>query len=233
MLSLFCALALAPTKLPEPVFRLSMDGACWTRSGLTPRLRPGTTVIRVPEGTGFSFDGILSGIMLGDVPELRLTKSLTIACWVRLESYVERGPGAQIVFRGDDRSGLDPYSLSVHADGKVYFGVQNAIDQGANVSAPIPLHFWTHVMGSLDDRTGTMKLWVDGTPADGTFTKIRPLKWLDKHFAPGVSIGNIQNDQGPHNQPLNGRVADLRIYDRVVTPADIHLNLEGWDRPIR
>ncbi len=35
-------------------------------------------------------------------------------------------------------------------------------------------------------------------------TRIRPFARLDDRAAPGVSIGNVQFDKGPHNQPLNG-----------------------------
>ncbi len=222
-----------PARAPVPVFALGLDGALRLRKGrLTPLFRPGTGTVSAAGYTGFRFDGRLCGIQLGDPPVLRLTRSLSIACMVRLESYVQQGPGAQIVFRGDDRSGLDPYSLTVLSDGRVYFSVENGRDEGDHVSAPIPLHRWTHVLGSLDDRTGGMTLWIDGVKVDAHSTKVRPFGDLDLKFAPGVSIGNIQNDRGPFNQPLDGLVANVGIYDQVVTPAGIRLNLEGWDRPV-
>ena len=219
---------------PEPVFALGLDGSFRVRSGdLVPSLRPGTGAIRAAGYTGFQFDGVLSGIELGDPPALRLTRSISLAGMVRLEAYPrESNLGAQIVFRGDERGGLDPYSLSVLPDGKVYFSVENARNVGDNVSAPIPLHRWTHVLGSLDDRTGMMTLWIDGARATGHVTKVRPFGALDPKAQPGVSIGNIQTQFGDYNQPLDGLLADVRIYDRALTPTDIHLSLKGWDRPI-
>lgn len=219
---------------PEPVFMIGLDGKLRLQRGeLAPIFRPGTSAASTSGYTGFRFDGILSGIGLGDPPALRLTKSLSIAAMVRLESYPrESNLGAQIVFRGDERGGFDPYSLSVLPDGKVYFSVENARNVGDNVSAPIPLRHWTHVLGSLDDRTGTMTLWIDGAKATAHVTKVRPFGPLDPKAQPGVSIGNIQTQFGDYNQPLDGLIANLGIYDRAVTPTDLHLNLDGWDRPI-
>jgi len=215
--------------MPVPVFEIAMDGAVrLQRDRLDARYCPGTAATYVPGGSGFRFDGRRSAILLGDPKSLRLTKSLTIATWVRLEDHVAQGPGAQIFFRGDDRDGIDPYHLSVLPDRRVYFVVENRTGGIEWVAAPIPLGRWTHILASLDDKTGEMLLWLNGKKVDSRNTTVRPYKDLDKASSPGVGIGNVQNDRGPHNQPLRGDIARLEVYDRAVTPTELRLNFSPW-----
>lgn len=222
-----------PTPAPKPVFSLGLDGAMRLRGGgLAPVFRMGTGATSADGYTGFSFDGRTSGIGLGDPPALRLSRSLSIACWVRLESYAQ-GAESQIAFRGDDRGGLDPYSLRVLADGRVAFTVENQKAQADHVAAPISLHRWTHVLGSLDDRTGQMALWIDGVKAAAHPTAVRPFARLDPKASPGVSIGNVQVGSGVYNQPLEGQIAALGIYDRAVTPTEIRYSSIALGSPTK
>jgi hypothetical protein len=217
------------TMPPTPVFSVDLHARVWGGAGIA--VRPGTTTMDTQTGRVFVMSSGRSGIMVADTPSLEITKSIGISCWVKLDSYPSFA--SQLVFRGDDRTGLDPYTLVVH-DGRVFFGVQNEKDEGANVSAPIGLGVWTHVVGSLDDsRYGAMRLWVDGELKDATRTTIRPFAKLDPNAAPGLGIGNVQNDRGPHNQPLQGSLADVRIYDCPITPKMVDYNPEGWKYPLR
>jgi len=215
--------------MPVPVFEIALDGAVrLQKDRLEARYCPGTAAAYVPGGSGFRFDGRRSAILLGDPKPLRLSKSLSIATWVRLDTHVADGPGAQIFFRGDDRDGLDPYHLSVLPDRRVYFVVEDRTGGIEWVAAPIPLGRWIHILGSLDDKTGEMLLWLNGKKVDSRRATVRPFAKLDKASSPGVGIGNVQNDRGPHNQPLRGDIARLEVYDRAVTPTDLRLNFSPW-----
>jgi hypothetical protein len=57
-------------------------------------------------GRALLFNGIDSRVGVCDAPKFRLTKSLSIECWVLVHTYRYHG---MILFRGDDRPGLDPY----------------------------------------------------------------------------------------------------------------------------
>ncbi len=215
--------------MPVPVFEIALDGAVrLQKDRLEARYCPGTAAAYVPGGSGFRFDGRRSAILLGDPKPLRLSKSLSIATWVRLDTHVADGPGAQICFRGDDRDGLDPYHLSVLPDRRVYFVVEDRTGGIEWVAAPIPLGRWIHILGSLDDKTGEMLLWLNGKKVDSRRATVRPYKDLDKASSPGVGIGNVQNDRGRHNQPLRGDIARLEVYDRAVTPTELRLNFVPW-----
>lgn len=207
----------------EPMLWMRPDGAV-TVQGQTIRAQfsPGTRRMNTPRGWGYDFSGPKSGILLPDLPELALSHSMTVAAWIRPRAYVTDGPGAQILFRGDDRSGLDPYDLVIHPDGTIWFAIQNDREQWAAVGAELPLGQWTHVCASYDESGGptkrVLRMWIDGKLVAMSTTSRAPLSNLDKRWTPGLGIGNVQNDRGPHNQPFNGTLFDLRLYDVVLEP---------------
>ncbi|MBV6458748.1 MAG: hypothetical protein HONBIEJF_01886 [Fimbriimonadaceae bacterium] len=162
------------------------------------------------------------GIYLGDHPALAMTGSITVSTNIFLRSYVNEGPGAQILFRGDDRNGHDPYTLVVHGD-VIEFGIQNEHDRGRCVFAEVELNKWYHVLANFDSRTGYLEMWLNGEFVGGGKTQFRPFAQLEVGEAPGVSIGNVQNNLGRHNQPLNGIISDLRLYRQVMRPRDLQL----------
>lgn len=213
---------------PKPVFTVDLRGRVQGAESLA--VRPGTSTLDTVTGRIFVMTGGRGGLMVEDAPQLELTKSVGLSCWVKLDSYP--GFASQLIFRGDDRSGLDPYTLVVQSDGQIYFGVQNEKDQGVHVNAPIKLNEWVHVTASLDDNRGAMRLYLDGELVDAKQTTIRPFAHLDAGWAPGLGIGNVQNDRGPHNQPLQGSLADVRIYDQPITPKLVGYQPNGWKYPL-
>jgi hypothetical protein len=214
------SMPLAP--LPEPLLILGTDGSI---SAPGARLLPGTRVVSCPFGTAFDFDGDHAGIELPDEPRLRLSGSFSISVRLNLRSYVtsqNSAPGAQVLFRGDDRSGSDPYHLTVLEGGTISLSVEDGRGAGADVRAPIQLLRWTQVLATFDAARGELKLYLDGRLLSFTTTAIRPFSDLDLAARPGIGIGNVQRaSSGQHNQPVNGQICDLRLYDCVLTPAEL------------
>lgn len=205
---------------PAPIFEIDAKGRFWVAGrSMTPVLRPGTSRVAVPTGGGFQFDGHTGGISLGDLPALRLTKSMSVSAWVKLDAIPSPGTNGQIVFRGDDRNGLDPYHVTVMADGRVYFGIEDGTGRGDFVSAPIQAQRWTHVLSTLNDKSGELAIWVDGVRGERKKTDVRPFADLDPNNAPGVSIGNVQNMSGPHRQPFFGQLSRIAIYRQALSPS--------------
>lgn len=186
------------------------------------KFTPGATKRSIAKGIAFDFSGSHGGILLGDPESLQLAGSMTVSTWVNLRSYAPNGAQGEILFRGDDRDGLDPYSLVVEADGTVNFVICNERNEGAAVKAEIPLNAWTHVLASFNSDTGEISMWLNGEKVAYARTSKRPFCGLLKQYVPGVGIGNVQNNHGPHNQPLDGMIADLRLYEAVLTPEDVN-----------
>src|SRR5262249_6784961 len=64
-------------------------------------------------GKAFNFNGLNGWAALGNPSSLAFTGSFTIEGWIKLNSLPPSGNIGIIMFRGDDRPGLDPYVLSV------------------------------------------------------------------------------------------------------------------------
>jgi hypothetical protein len=173
-----------------------------------------------PPGTrSLEFDGITGQrVVVPDGPLVTLTQSLTLEAFVRARPLVPGTGGVgTIVFRADNRPGLDPYLLGLSGGGNVLqFTIQNASNQTAMLTATIPYDEWLHVAGTLDDTTGAMKLYVNGAEVASTTTAIRPLGTLDPAWSPGLSIGNDYT--GQYGLVFNGKIDEVRISDDALSP---------------
>lgn len=220
------------SQVSAPVLWMQPDGNITMRGQeIKPQFSSGTRRVRTSGPVAFDFDGKRAGILFGDLKPLALTNTITVCTWIYARSYVNDGPGAQLFFRGDDRIGVDPYWLVINHDGAVRFNVQQDDGRTMSVAAEMPLNRWTHIMASFEAETGRMKMYANGEFVAMATTSVRPFLSLDKGWTPGVSAGNVQNNRGPHNQPFNGQLADLRVYDAVLTPEDIDFGPGNWFDP--
>lgn len=175
--------------------------------------------------SAFEFPGNLEAVaFVPDNGSLALTQNISISCWVYPREYAhEQATSAQsqILFRGDDRNGLDPFDLLLLKSGHWQFKIWSENDVCA-IQAPAALFEWTHLLAVLDAQLGIMRLYVNGELLAQSFTPIRPFKTLDAGCSPGISIGNVQFPSGKrHMQPFNGFIRDVRLYDSVLKPADL------------
>src|ERR1043166_163290 len=93
-----------------------------------------------------------SRVTIPDSPDFKLTNSMTIEAWINPKAACN-----YVFFRGDDRAGLDPYSVDCRTAGKVGFTIDDLNGHGARVEAPIQYNQWQHVAATLDGETGEMK----------------------------------------------------------------------------
>ena len=179
----------------------------------------GTTYAPGMVGAAFDFDGVNDRVQLPDSESLKLTESLSIEGWIKADSLpAQQG---EILFRGDDRGGLDPYSLSLQSNGSLRFEVAS-LSGAASVWAPLTLGQFTHVAGTLDDATGVMRLYLDGELISQITTAVRPFGDLDPASNPGIGIGNHGGDPDtPHNFPFDGLIDELSVYNRALTTEEV------------
>jgi hypothetical protein len=219
---------------PEPSLWLHPNGKVSIEGrSFNPRFAPGARVYRTQHGATYDFDGKRGGLHFGDLQQLKITESMTVAVWINPRSYVNDGPGAQILFRGDDRNGVDPYTLVVLSNGTINFGVQDEQHRGMSVNAELPLNRWSQVVANWDSQSGFLKIWLNGELVGMAKTSWRPFASLENSAAPGLSVGNVQNDKGPHNQPFNGMLADLRLYRGAWEPEQIGFEGKVVDPPVQ
>ena len=202
---------------PDPVLWLDPKGRILlSGKDATATFQDRVKRLRTPFGITYDFSGGRSAIRFQDLPDLHLTGSMTVAVWIYPRSYAIDGFGSQILFRGDDRPGLDPYYLRLEPDGRIHFCIQNEQNVPAQVSAVVPLRQWTRVTANFDARLGRMEMWIDGERRDAASTSVKPMIDLDPNAAPGVAVGNI--NEGGYNQPYDGLLADLRLYSTSLGP---------------
>jgi hypothetical protein len=79
-------------------------------------------------------------VFVPDAPILQLTHSLTIEASIKTEPLPGGGGGAgEILFRGDNRPGPDPYCLEIQPGNVLYFQIDNATGQNAALSYALPI----------------------------------------------------------------------------------------------
>jgi Concanavalin A-like lectin/glucanases superfamily len=153
-------------------------------------------------------------VRIPDSPDFILTHSLSIEGWVR-----PRGDGGIIFFRGDNRPGFDPYSLSMQDSNTITFAITGEDGSSATVGTTLNSDQWQHVAATLDAGNGSMKIYVNGVLAAQTTTAIRPLANLISGDDPGIGIGNTHEDS--NDFAFYGDVDQISLYSRALSPVEI------------
>ncbi len=162
----------------------------------------------------FEFDGVDDRVFVADDPLFQLTRSLTLEALVRVDEF---GVNREVVFRGDNRGGLDPYQLAITAGGQLAFTIDNAANVRTRLLSPdvLPLGELVHVAGTLDDVTGDMKLYINGSLVSETNTVQRPFGPLDPNQSPGIGIGSLNSSE---QMLFKGLIDEVRISDTALGP---------------
>jgi alpha-tubulin suppressor-like RCC1 family protein len=163
---------------------------------------------------GFLFNGTNGVVYIPDSASLAISPSISISAWVRVDAL----PAglAQILFRGDNRVGYDPYWLGVTAAGLIEFQIGDTSGDSFVIAAPVPMYTPFFVVATLDDPTGEMRMSINEQTVAAATTTIRPLTTLESNQSPGAAIGNTQ-DPGWANLPFTGLIDEIKLYDIAIT----------------
>lgn len=160
------------------------------------------------------FNGTSSRIFIPDYPQLHLTNSLTLEAFIEALSYPDSTINeSQIIFRGDDDIARDPYFIELRST-NLFFGISPGSPL-VSLQAPITLHQWHHVAGTLDGSSGNMRLYLDGNLVAATNTTLRPYNTLVA-LNPGLGIGNVQSAN--FAEYFKGFIDEARISDTALLP---------------
>ena len=139
--------------------------------------------------------------------------------WIKVNGLPTNYNFGTIMFRGDDRGGLDPYQLVIKPNGDLQFQI-NSTTRVTAIQAPIPMGQFVHVAATLDDASGLMTLYENGAIAAQITTTVRPFGPLDPTQQPGVGIGN-SNAPSSYDVPFNGLIDELSVYNRALTAGEV------------
>ncbi len=176
-------------------------------------------VVATPYGKALRLEaGKGQGLRVGRAPDLVCADGLTVMAWVR----PERADGhlAVLANKGDRVAGTPArgYRLSVfwrRVLAEVGFGDD---EEGARVCSPewsIEPQRWAHLAMTFD--TTTLVVYVNAAEA-------ARLRLPEPHrLAPGPSAGGMTIGKYYWNDayPFAGLLADVRVYDRALSPEEI------------
>ena len=180
---------------------------------------PKYCLVELPESNlALRFDGGDDRVFIPDDDLFHLTESFTIEAYIQIDRYARETVGmSHIVFRGDNRLGLDPWYLAITASGQLKFLVADAQNRASVILSPkpLPLGQLLHVAATLDHRTGCQALFVNGERVATIESKICVFGPLGGRW-PGVGIGNRQTHS---RQAFRGLIDEVRITAEALNPA--------------
>jgi len=170
-------------------------------------------------GRAFHFTTNRGRVHIEDSPDFAFNGSFTIAGWVYVDEFPEPGGGGLICIRGDNRPGLDTWTISTAPEDHIAFGIGGEDSDGTGVSAPAKRGQWIYVAGTYDETLGQVALYLDGQLAAETNNAVKPIWQLDSGTEPGVGLGNTAGTF--HVFPFRGRLDELALYARALSEAEI------------
>ena len=162
-----------------------------------------------------------NGFTLPGIGHFTRSDPFTIGLWLQTPSHASR----QVVLH-HSRAWMDAgsrgYELLLE-DGKVSVGLHHMWPGNSikvRTQRTVPTNHWAHVAFTYDgsSRADGLKVYLDGQPTGVEI--IRDALWKDFTYdggEPDLAIGNRFRDSGFKD----GRVDDLRIFNRAVTPLEI------------
>ncbi len=189
-------------------------------------------------------------LIVRSTPDFDLKDTLTVAAWVKYSSLAPRW-GSQIAWYGDQRLGLDPWTLKIDPEGTLVFRSDRSItgealftvyeneiliapkggeltNQHVSVESPKQLapNTWYFVAATIEKvspRVRIFRLYVNGEPVGETRTAETVHYDTDKMW---VTLGAV--DTGGW-QNFDGLLDDARIYQRPLSAAEIRaLYQQPW-----
>lgn len=168
-------------------------------------------------GTGLEFDQEF--VQVADSP-LFESNSLTVEAIVNIDALPSAGNLAQIVFRGDDQAGLDPFYLGFLGE-QLRWYIEGPSPGASALHASFTglVDELVHVAGTIDDATGAMKLFINGAEVASTTTTRRPTLSISPLSGCGISIGALEDCSfSSPQQYLDGIIGEIRISNTALAP---------------
>lgn len=193
----------------------SGSGTTWTDSvgsGYSGTLTNGPT-FSSNNGGWFTFDGADDYADFGAVANLK-TASCSFEVWINAKSNTGYGDAAVVFDITDGTNWRNGAGLAVYG-GNMIMGVGNGTTT-YSASFAMPTGKWTHVVGTYDSGTGTIKLYLDGSLKTTTTGASQAYNVTNKLF---IGWG------GPgYTSYMSMRFATGKIYNRALTDTEVLLN---------
>ena len=166
-------------------------------------------------------DGVNDFVELGNPALLQLTGSMTVSAWVNSAAF-PRDDAAIVSKRASSEIG---YQLDTTVDrGPRTIGFKLTNSAGGNMfrygATTLQANTWYHVTGVYNAATSELHVYLNGQLDDGTL--LGTVTAAQQNSSANVNIGRRP---GSNSFNHNGRIDDVRIYNRALTPAEIQADM--------
>jgi RHS repeat-associated protein len=164
-------------------------------------------------GTGAKFAGTAGQQVATNGPVLTTTAPYSVSAWVNLAA----APSATEAVVSQDGKNAPGFSLQYNSADHGWAFAQSVTDTAgattlrAHASTIPAAGTWYHLVGTYDSSSGAMKLYVNGGAIPGTPTNSAPFAATGATAIGRDKAGNL----------LNGTVANVQIYNRVLSQAEV------------
>ena len=168
-----------------------------------------------PNSRGRQFDGAGDFVSVADANSLDLTDQMTLSLWVYLNNTNLQYVLSKVPF--PNNSG---YALAVNA-GQLLGQVWDSATTAHSVQGgAINVTTWTHLAVTFQ-RNGSMVAYVNGTAVDTVAAGGNPIGVNANILTIGASSWSTNSYE------VNGRIDDVRVYNRALTAGEITLLAAG------
>ncbi len=188
------------------------DDVAGTNNGT---LENGVTFAPGEVGEAFSFNGNYQHVQIADSPSLR-PASTTIECWFNLSNVVQSGGYMNLMSKPVGPLYHDSFAFWLEA------GTLNGAVGSSGVEGPYLIYpftqipgVWHHAAFTFDSATETQALYLDGAVVASGAANLQI-----GYDTNSVLIG-CDSDYGTIDQPFDGRIDEVSLYDRALTSAEI------------
>jgi glucose/arabinose dehydrogenase/PKD repeat protein len=169
-------------------------------------------------GSAVNFDGVDDFVDLGNPAALRITGSMTVSAWINSAAFPV-DDAAVVSKRASGGFQLDTTIDTVPRA----IGFKLTSSTGADMlrygGTPLQLNSWYHIAGVYDANNRTMHVYLNGVLDDGSL--VGTVTGSQQNSAANVNIGQ----RAGGGSGFNGRIDDVRIYNRALTAAEIQSDM--------
>jgi Concanavalin A-like lectin/glucanases superfamily len=158
-------------------------------------------------GTAISLDGSSQFVSVADSPSLDITDKITVAFWINA-STTSPPADPRVIAKNYD------WYVKLNAGKYPQFSAKG---HNAELNNSIAANTWVHIAFTYDSTSSTpVAAYVNGSPAPFT-----------NDFGQGQTLPsnpdgvNIRADSGGQSHFFPGEIDEVRIYNRVLSPAEI------------
>jgi len=150
-----------------------------------------------------------SYLVVRPAPELNITGSFTIECWLNPQSF----SGSPILVEHRAGNASEGYTLYLNSTGRI--AIRTNATTRLTGSDGIPLNTWTHIAGTYNSTSNVFTTYINGN-VDSTVTIAAA--------APTSSSDSVKIGTG-FNGNYNGQIDEIRIWNDALSSATIRRNM--------